>query len=148
MRTDMKAKVFEWVDDSLDVPTGLLADELGQGDVRRAIEYAETWNRRLNAIHSTVYGSDQLETPRQRMRATYWILLAEPFRRFVWASTEPDERQEALRAWREQLFEVGKQVLNEAVDAAGERGEALGQRAEALTRYRIARASQAKEWSE
>ena len=148
LRTDMKAKVFEWVDDTLDVPTGLLADPLGQDEVRLAIERAEAWNRRISAIHDRAFGRGrhEFDTLRQRMRTSYWIRLAEPFRQFILVPAESEERDEAQRKWCSQLFQVGEQVLTEAADAAGERGEALRQRAEVLSTYRTARASQAKEW--
>src|SRR5690606_38854363 len=47
IRTDMKAKVFEWVDDALDVPSGILADARGQLDIEKAVQLAEDWARRL-----------------------------------------------------------------------------------------------------
>jgi CRISPR system Cascade subunit CasA len=146
LRTDMKAKVFEWVDDSLNVPSGLLRDDAGYEAVTTAIERAEAWNRRITLLHSHHYGGDDYRAVRERMRASYWVLLAGPFRQFVAAAET--EWQAALRDWTEQLFTTGEQVLNEAVEAAGDRGEALKQRAEALTEYRIARAGQRTKWGQ
>jgi CRISPR system Cascade subunit CasA len=146
LRTDMKAKVFEWVDDSLNVPTGLLGDDAGYGAVTTAIERAEAWNRRVTQLHGHHYLGDDYRSLRERMRANYWVLLATPFRQFVAAAAT--EWQAALNDWSNQLFDTGEQVLNEAIDAAGDRGEALKQRAEALTEYRIARASQRTKWEQ
>ena len=148
MRTDMKAKVFEWVDDTLDVPVGLLADRAGQIDVREAITRSEDWAREVLSIHRRVYGRDRndLDEVRQRLRVTYWQELAQPFRSFVTTTTEPRDRAETARGWVEMLFRVGEQVLTEATDAAGDRGDALRQRAEALRRFHLARGRRRKEW--
>ncbi|HUZ85233.1 MAG TPA: type I-E CRISPR-associated protein Cse1/CasA, partial [Gaiellales bacterium] len=55
MRTAMKAKVFEWVDETLDVPAGILADPAGQAEVTVAVQRAEEWVKRIAAIHHGVY---------------------------------------------------------------------------------------------
>lgn len=146
MRTDMKAKVFEWVDDSLNVPTGLLGNEAGHLAVQAAIERAEFWNRRVTLLHGHHYPGDDYRSVRERMRANYWVLLAGPFRQFVVAAET--EWQAALHDWTDQLFKTGEQVLNEAIEAAGGQGEALKRRAETLTEYRKARESQRTKWEQ
>lgn len=144
LRTDMKAKVFEWVDEALEVPAGMLADPAGQLAVQEAIRRAEEWSRRIAVIHRGAYEDDgQLNAVRQRMLARYWIGLAGPFRAFVGAV---DRREEAARDWVRQIFDVGEQVLIAACDASGERGERLRRRAKALADYRIARGGASTRW--
>lgn len=146
MRTDMKAKVFEWVDEVFGVPPGLLNDEAGQLEVQVAIERAEEWSRRIAGIQRSWYAEHQVE--RQRMLAEYWIALAEPFRLSVerLSGTESEQRQGVQRDWIERVFDVGEWVLMRATEEVGDRGELLRLRAEALSGYRKARGRMAKEW--
>lgn len=149
LRTDMKAKVFEWVDESLDVGAGILSDPAGQLEVQEAVQRVEGWARRVVAMHRSVYDADdhdQFDHIRRRMLSDYWGRLADPFRRFVLLAAKPEARQEAFRRWTIEIFTIGEQVLIEAAEEAGERGERIRQRAELLTKYRIARAGQRKEW--
>ena len=147
IRTDMKAKVFEWVDEALEVPAGLLSDPLGQFDVEEAVQRAEDWSKRIRAIHYGAFGDDDQFGPiRQRMEMRYWTRLADPFREFVLAAADSTRRADARRDWVTQLFKVGEQVLDEACEETGERGERLQRRAQALTSYRMACGAKRKEW--
>lgn len=166
IRTD-KGKIFEWFDETLDVPVGILADPIGQLDVQIALERAEQWNRRLLAIHKAVYkrpneeddedkkkkGKKDKEKQRflaaqDRMRTHYWSQLADRFRDFVLETGDESKREKALRRWTEDIFVVGQTVLDEACSESGNRRERLRLRAIALTTYRIHRAAKAKEWLE
>lgn len=148
LRTDMKAKVFEWVDETLDVPPGILADSDGQQEVQGAIERVETWARTLGAIYREVFGEgrDQHDADRRRMMTEYWLRLASPFHVFVSRASNPANRRDALTEWIDGFFDVGYQVLTATTDQAGTRGEAMEKQALALTKYRMARARMRKEW--
>lgn len=148
LRTDMKAKVFEWVDDTLDVPPAILADPLAQLNVEVAINRVEEWSRRLAGIHRTVYSDARTkhDAERSRMLSEFWIRLAASFRILTLEVCDGSGGTEALDLWTTHVFDVGYQVLEMAAGAAGDRSDALRQRADALTRYRIGRASKAKEW--
>jgi len=76
----------------------------------------------------------------------YWTRLADPFREFVLAAADSTRRADARRDWVTQLFKVGEQVLDEACEETGERGERLQRRAQALTSYRMACGAKRKEW--
>jgi CRISPR system Cascade subunit CasA len=148
MRTDMKAKIFEWVDEVLDVPTGLLADPAGQIELGNAVTRAEQWSSQLNAIFRRVFSAERerYDHVRQRMQSAYWSQLAGRFRELVLAAAESSVREAALRGWSDTILVVGEGVLNEALDEIGDRGDRLRQRVEALSRYRMARAAKLKEW--
>lgn len=148
MRTDMKAKIFEWVDETLDVPPGILADPARQDEADEAIRRAEEWARRVAGIHQSVYGKGrkQHDAERSRMLTTFWTTLTGPFRAFVLEPTAQPADGSPLASWTRQVFDVAERALRAATDEAGDRGEALRQQAEALSMYRIARARKAKEW--
>lgn len=152
MRTDMKTKVFEWVDDTLDVPHGLLNNDLAQQNVEIAISNVEDWARTVLSIHRAVYGDgrDNYAAGRERMRMSFWVQLNTPFHSLVddlANASDEDVLAEVVNGWRETFFQVGRDVLNVATEAAGEqRSSAFEKRAEALTRYNIARAKKRKEW--
>jgi CRISPR system Cascade subunit CasA len=151
MRTDMKTKVFEWVDDTLDVPQGLLNNPLAQHAVELAIADVEAWAKTLLSIHRTVYGDgrENFATQRERLRTSFWVHLNAPFRTLIDdLANAPDQEAlaGALNGWRETFFRVGYEQLSAATENAGERSTALVKRAEALTRYSKARGKKRKDW--
>lgn len=150
LRTDMKAKVFEWVDETLEVPTGILLDQAGEIDVSVAILRAQQWGDGLLRLHRQHYGAerDRFQEIRERMRRAYWTDLSDAFRRYIDAAAQPSGRDEALVAWTGQLFRVGEEVLQCAADETGWRGERLRQAAELMAHYRRMRAIQQKEFSQ
>ncbi len=152
MRTDMKAKVFEWTDDAIEVPVGLLADGRGARMVRLALEHAEECARDLTGIFSRVFrpapGSkrERYHTLRERMESTYWTLLATPFREFVLAPPDPSAQQTAERQWVEAVLRTGREVFEGAVEGVGERGADLRQRVQAVQLCSVRLARRRKEW--
>lgn len=143
LRTDMKAKIFEWTDETLDVPPELLAQPGAQSAIELGISRAEDWRRQVASIHSKHFPEHAAE--RQRMLANYWIELTAPFGNYIWAVAGASDS--APNDWHAALFHTGQRVLERAADEAGSRGEALRQRALALSNYRMARGRARKEWS-
>lgn len=148
IRTDMKAKIFEWADASLEVPVGLLSGQRGAFIVDIAIDHAETWRKDLRQVFRTRIGGK-----RERhlalltgMEATYWIRLTAPFRQFVLSAAEPDRLEEAERVWVDTVLQTGRKTFKEAVDAVGDRGADLRQRTQALQVCDARLAKRRKEW--
>lgn len=149
LRTDMKAKVFEWTDETLAVPSALLTNPQAQAIVEHAIARAEDWSRRLAAIHRRAISGDrdQHAAGRTRMLSAYWLLLAEPFRIFVQSLADTPDILATLSDWSNHVLETGQAVFEIAVDEIGNRGDALQKRADALRAERVAHYKQRKDWN-
>ncbi len=152
IRTDMKAKVFEWVDSVLDVPLGLLSNPRGEAIVRVALDHAEECASDLRQIFAQAFRPDsggkrdRYQTVRSRMETTYWTNLATTFRDFVLAVADPAQADEAEQLWVNRVLGIGWEAFEEAVDAVGGRGEELRRRTQALHNLTLRLGKRRKEW--
>lgn len=131
MRTDMKAKVFEWVDAGFDVPVSLIRDSGGSDEVRQALDFATGCARIVVGTFRKTFGGDgqveRHETLRHRMEDAYWGALAASFRDFVLGVANFETRDDARRLWVDR-------VVEEANDAFRTYSEMTGSGADALRR--------------
>jgi len=147
MRVSSDAKIFEWMDEALEAPAGLLRDEGSLDTVAKMIQRADdcakilrnVFNRNFIAKRGRTAKMDEKDrekarrcrTARERMLATYWEQLAEPFRAFVRRSGDLEARRLIREEWSKYVVNVTRDVFTEMVDLLGERGELLRQSAEA-----------------
>jgi CRISPR system Cascade subunit CasA len=135
LRTDMKAKIFEWVEADFSVPTTLLHDPLGADIIRRGIDFATGCARALAGVFHSAFsreGTDHHTTVRSRMLADYWTALATPFRTFVLGAAEPDIREEAYATWVNAAVDEGKRVFATSAESIGDSAIALRHRVEGI----------------
>ena len=89
LRTDMKAKIFEWLDAGFEVPPKLLGDPASGLLVREAIalrhrNVRERLPRSSNLpLAARAKSRSVFATLKSRMQDDYWASLAEPFRQYV-----------------------------------------------------------------
>lgn len=133
VRTDMKAKVFEWMEAALDIPLRLLDDPDAQNTVLAAVGYAEVI---ADAVRSAFgrFGS-RYRRLRMRMLDLYWMDLAGPFREAVLAMSQPDHAALALEDWHRAVRSRARQRLREAADLVGDTGDQLRVRALVLADF-------------
>jgi len=147
MRVSSDAKIFEWMDEALEVPVGLLRDEGSLYTVAEMMECVndcakmlrDVFNRNFIAKRGRTAKMDEKDrekarrcrTTRERMLATYWERLAAPFRDSVRKSGDREERRHIKRDWSKHVSKLTRVVFNETVEQLGERGELLRQTAEA-----------------
>ncbi len=91
MRTDGKAKIFEWVDQGLDVPLGLLHSVGAAQAVLDGLNFAEAVSTTLHRVWRRSYGADhdQHKALGQRVLALFWGDMAQPFQRSRWIVRGP-----------------------------------------------------------
>jgi len=133
MRTDMKAKIFEWVDADLGVPPALLDDPKGGMMVDQAIQFATVCERIITGVFRRVFGGQSQKGERHqrlklRMRGDYWAALADPFRQFVLAVADPDQRGAEEHRWLDTVVRRAQAAFESAAAAVGDDAASLRQR--------------------
>ncbi|HNT77102.1 MAG TPA: type I-E CRISPR-associated protein Cse1/CasA [Anaerolineae bacterium] len=135
LRTDMKAKIFEWVEAGFDVPTTLLNDPVGGDTVRQAVDFATGCARILAATFRTAFsreGAEHHKDVKDRMLDAYWAALAAPFRAFILGVADAETRDAAYTTWVNTAVAQGKHIFREYADAIGDSAIALRHRVEGI----------------
>jgi CRISPR system Cascade subunit CasA len=137
MYTDMKAKIFEWIDAGFDVPLSLIHDADGGEQIRQAIGFASDCAGIIgDTFRKTFAGegrSKRHEALRWRMVDAYWTALAEPFRQYVLTVATPEMHEAGRRQWLDRVVEEGNAEFRThsemtGGDAASLRERVTGQR--------------------
>ena len=137
LRTDMKAKVFEWVEGGFDVPTGLLAAEEGGWRVQRAIDLASECAWVIGSTFAEVFRGNSLKSERfrlirSRMVDAYWGKLGDVFREYVLGLdlNETDKTRKMETWWAEQTVRAARGAFREASEQLPEKAADLAKRVE------------------
>ncbi|MGC8879965.1 MAG: type I-E CRISPR-associated protein Cse1/CasA [Anaerolineae bacterium] len=126
LRTDMKAKVFEWVEAGFEVPPALLRDPQGGAQVRQAIEFA---NRCAKAIRNVFTKNWKVEARLcASMEEHFWTALAAPFRQTVLRMSRPEQRSTARGEWIERCVREAKNAFRTALEHLGDDAATLEKR--------------------
>lgn len=133
MRTDMKAKIFEWVDAGFDVPFGILNSEDIGIQVQEAINFAVECGRVIGSTFRQYLGgkskkSERYKGVRTRMEAIYWSALADPFRQYVLKIAEEDQRSLVKVEWAAEVKKHAMSVLQQTLEGLGDDTETLSNR--------------------
>lgn len=146
MRTDMKAKIFEWLDADFEVPPSLLNDPQGGTVIREAIGFATACADVIRGTFREIFGGTSRKSEhhirlKTRMLDEYWVVLAAPFRQFVLAVAFPEQREIARRTWTAQTIRAARDAFSRAAAAAGDDGAILRLRTqgERLCEIRLSR---------
>jgi CRISPR system Cascade subunit CasA len=157
IRTDGKAKNFEWIDEALEVPPAILLDEAAAYTTETALARADEVRFVLESSFNSHFrperdrgGRDEklarFKSIRARMITTYWQQLAPQFRRFINDLATEATRDEVERSWVGTLHVTGKEVFTVASEQVGERANALRAQVEAQSTCFIRLAKKRKEW--
>lgn len=147
LRTDMKAKVFEWVDAGFDVPSAMLGDEDAALHVGRALDFAGECDHVISFAFRQHFGGSSKKSERNRrlkeqMLSAYWGSLAAPFRDFTLALAAAGAGQERLSCsshWADNALRTAQAAFLDASRATGDDAVSLRQRVqgEAACRSRL-----------
>lgn len=158
VRTDGKAKVFEWLDEALDVPPRLLVDNDGALFVADALRHAEAavqvltnvFNRHFRPERERGKGGQaemvRFRSLRNRMQAMFWERLAVVFPEIIYYAADPQQRPAVKQHWVDRLLQVGQQIFNETADQIGDQANALRMRVEAQAECHRRLYAKRKEW--
>ena len=151
LRTDMKAKVFEWMDAGFDVPPAMLGDDNAGLEVREATDFAAECAYIIGRQFRQYFGgkskkSERNKGMRQRMVNGYWSALAEPFRQYILKAALLPERDKARKEWADIVQKQARLAFRMTVDSLGDDAETLSQGAIAEKWCHINLAKQRKEY--
>lgn len=126
LRTDMRAKVFEWVEAGFEVPPALLRDPLGGELVDQAITFA---NRSAEIIRNVFTRHWKGEVSlRTAMEERFWASLAGPFRQLVLRMAPPEQRPVACREWIKCCVHEAKNAFRTTAERIGDDAATLEKR--------------------
>ena len=133
MRTDMKAKIFEWVDTGFEVPGNLLRDEDAGYIIGEGIRYAGDCASTMASVFRKKFGGPGKDAARYAQLKTammddYWKQLAIPFRRFVTETALVKGSEEPRKEWIDLVTNIAKRCFSKAAAAIGEEGKQLHER--------------------
>ncbi|MSP12930.1 MAG: type I-E CRISPR-associated protein Cse1/CasA [Chloroflexi bacterium] len=119
LRTDNKAKIFEWIDAEFQVPLSLLDDPDAGDLVQEAIQFATDCARGISRIFrelsSRTKKAERYSSVRQRMEYRYWGALAQPFRQFVLDVATAPERQTLPQQWADDVVNMARESFVQAL---------------------------------
>lgn len=141
LRTDMKAKVFEWLDAEFVVPTSLLDDPFAAITIRRAVRFAEEVERIIIQVFRSQFGGPGKDAKRyfdlrNRMAAAYWEDLSSVFPELVLGLSR-GESGSALNRWADTVFRRAIDAFRQSVEATGDSAEQLRKRVKGEQTCRI-----------
>ena len=150
LRTDGKAKIFEWFDETLDVPPALLRSAAGAEAVREALERSEWLGGEISRAFVQEFRPHKerewFQTLRKRMLASYWAQLAAPFRELIHDTGDSVGYSELRQRWAAQALQNGQRVAREALAQVGDATDLLMRRVRAEDRIAKMLGRKRKEW--
>jgi CRISPR system Cascade subunit CasA len=133
LRTDMKAKIFEWLDAGFAVSPALLRDlEAGQL-TQKAIDFALEGEKIIKQVFRYSFGGPSVKDERhQRTKAnmaqSYWRKLTPSFYEFVSRLSHSDQREQLARDWLDTVVDAAQTAFHQAAESLGDDAKALRQR--------------------
>ncbi len=133
LRTDMKAKIFEWIDAGFAVPPALLRD-LDAGKLAQdAINFAITGETIIKQVFRHSFGGSSAKDERHlrtkaSMAQSYWTNLTPHFYDFVIALTDIKGREQLESDWLNTVVSAAQTAFQEAAASLGDDAVTLRQR--------------------
>lgn len=159
IRTDGKAKIFEWLDEALEAPPSLLNDLGGSLLIEDALRRADEAAKGINTVFTRHFQPERersqknpsaktvrFKTLQERMQMIFWQRLALEFRTVIARAADPSTHSTLEREWVDMLVRVGKKAFIETADQIGDRADALQIRVEAQEHCRHMLNKKRKEW--
>lgn len=157
IRTDGKAKLFEWRDEALEAPPAILTDPGAANAIDAALAWADETRFILESSFDSHFrperdrgGRDpklaRFKNLRARMTADYWGRLAPRFRSFIDAMAGSEDYEGVARTWADDLVRVGRQCFDATAEQVGARADALRARVEAQAACHRRLSNKRKEW--
>lgn len=133
IRTDMKAKIFEWIDSGFEIPTILMQNEDASYKIKNALEFSRGVASTISGVFRTYFGgksskSERYAQLRSEMMNAYWERLATPFKHLTFLISDPSQQEKAYAEWVEEVINVGLTVFSNSAAELGDKGDLLRKR--------------------
>ncbi|MFQ3684405.1 type I-E CRISPR-associated protein Cse1/CasA [Roseiflexus sp.] len=158
LRTDNKAKIFEWLDEALEAPPALLTDLDAASYIDMALQQSNEGARILQITFDRHFRPERAQSGAvrnslvrfksvcQRMIADYWQQLGLRFRSFINDVSHPKRRDTVQNQWAKTVVEVAQQCFDRALEQTGNHADALRIRVEAKSDCNRGLYAKRKEW--
>lgn len=130
LRTDMKAKVFEWIDTGFDVPSALLKNEEAGYWVDKGLDFSKNCAGTIaNVFRKTFSGasrsSERYSQLKSEMIDEYWRGLAIPFREWVLDVSRAEDYVQLYGRWLDLVIRHANEVFSDVTASIGDEGNKL-----------------------
>lgn len=139
LRTDSKAKVFEWFDSGFDIPPELLRSDNAGDTVQEGLDFASECEAVIRNIFQQMYGgpgrkADRLAASRQQMSQQYWESLAGPFKDLILQLAKEEDETTAKKTWGYTVAFAALEAIRQAGQSLPNKGKTLWMMMEAERR--------------
>lgn len=135
IRTDMKAKIFEWIDIGFQVHPKIMRDTQAGQLVQEAIDFAVKCEQIIKQVFRSTFAgpsnnSERYSHTKTQMSADFWRLLSSIFDQYIAEMTDVGQRDETQTHWVDTVVNTGLQVFQQAATSVGTNAIALRQQIE------------------
>lgn len=133
LRTDMKAKVFEWIDTGFEVPGSILGSEEAAYLIDRGLNFARDCAGTIAQVFRKSFGGSSRDANRyaqlkSAMMDDYWRQLAVSFRTYVTGVASSEDMLIPHENWVNTVTAAAEAAFIQAADAVGDQGDNLRKR--------------------
>ncbi len=133
LRTDMKAKIFEWIDAGFAVPPALLRDPEAGKITQDALDFALACEIIIKQVFRYSFGGPSSKDERHQrtkvdMAQSYWANLTPHFYDFVVNLSDIDQREQLESDWLNIVVSVAQNAFQAAAESLGDNASTLRQR--------------------
>lgn len=136
VRTDMKAKTFEWVQNGFQVPPQILESAETGRKIAVAIQFANDVDAIIKKTFTQYFGGDgkqkRNENVKKRMSQSYWSLLGDPFFDFVGQLSQTADLDTPFHSWLDQVQKIAIEQFNQHINLLGKDAKNLENNVKAI----------------
>jgi CRISPR system Cascade subunit CasA len=147
LRTDMKAKIFEWMDAGFTVSSALLGDSEVGMLTQNAIDFALAGEIIIKQVFrqsfsGSLANGERHQRGKNRMAQAYWARLTPHFAEFVVGLSDLKRREQLVDEWLDIVVATAQAAFQKAATTLGDEAATLRQRVqgENLCRARLFKA--------
>ncbi len=153
LRTDMKAKIFEWIDAQFDVPASVLSSEGAASTIYEGLNFSSECVGIIRSVFKEFFGGSgkdarKFDGLRTRMTDMYWSSLTAPFRAWVLDLAKADDKEAARKAWLTNVIQAARQAFQFASESIGDDAASLRKRVRGENKCNAMLIKKQKEYSE
>ena len=120
LRTDMKAKIFEWQESGFQITPRLLTDTDSAKNIERGLEFADRCHGMMRKTFQEYFGGDgkdkRFDAAMTHMSRRYWQALGQEFHRHIQAYTAHADVDVLFQQWLDDVLRTTMMVFSEAAD--------------------------------